>query len=398
MNDQLERSDEILSEDATVTISLAVKRSGSSRSKTKRHSPLFRILICLYAVLLVVGIGFGLYRFNTALKAYQQATPTEVLNQYLHWVETRDFEALFVNGGYEETLLNSKKEYVKRLEQLYAGEPDTITLQEQIRANDEYQLYTVCFDDKPVAVAQLTNTEDGWQITTILEPLAPYTVYVGSDMNVTLNGDNLTLLGVPCTTVSDRFFSGASSADAYPDILQYTISGLLNPPTIEALTLSGIPCSLIADSNDPQILYIRYVPAPTEQETMESVAADMAFQYTAFLAKDAKREDVLANIYPETVLYQQVTDYDNSGFEKHTAYEFQDLKVFNSCWNTEDDFSCEITFQPVYTYKKKTFEGEAVHYRLTLLKVEDEWKLLSLVDVEPPASSENTDKTQTEEP
>lgn len=399
MNAQSERNDPVLSEDAVVTMSLSSKKAASSaKTKRNRRSRWFLIALCLYFVLLMAAVGYGLFRLYASLAHYQEATPTAVLDQYIRWVENNDYEAIYDSSGFEETLLNPKKAYLQYLERIYGGDPDEITLQETLSADPDRRYYTVCFDGEPVNRILLTGSASDWKVTTEIIGEPSYTIYAGAEMRLTLNGDDVTLLGLDFEEIQNTLFAGTETTGIYPSVLRYTIDGLLNPPVIEALTLDGSSCAVTADERDPHVLYVTPVTTDDEKTRLEEQAATVATTYAAFIARDAKRAEVLSYLIEDTDFYKTVKKYDNSKFDRHTAYEFQDLQVLNFSRITEDDFTCDVKIQPVYTYKKKTFNGDPIHYRLTFLKIEDEWLLLSLETVtQEPTSSENTDTTQTEE-
>ena len=122
-------------------------------------------------------------------------------------------------------------------------------------------------------------------------------------------------------------------------------------------------------------------------------ATNAATTYAKFIARDANRNAILALVYKDTALYSALKNFSNYWFTPHDSYEFKDLKVFNHYQYTESDFTCEVSFQPVYYRKNKTFNWEPAHYRITFIKIEDTWKVVSLVPATPINSDSATDDT-----
>ncbi len=380
MNEQKEILENIRSEDAVVVMPAA---DDSPDMIKKKQRPRFLIGLGIYFGIMLVIIGIALFFLNTFLTNYEAATPNAALNQYKEWVRQKDYEAIYKSSGFEETTLNTKDEYLQYLERLYGGDPKEITLRERISTDDTVKQYSLYYDEERVSILVLTQNSDhsGWQVTTQLVYQEPFTIYAGTETRITINGEDIGLLGITTESAQETIFTGTENTTIYPAVNRYVLKDLLNPPEIEALTLSGESCTVLQDENDPYIFRIIHSPSEEEQKTQEELAKTVATTYAAFVARDASRTTLLKYVYKNSSFYQAIRNFSNSWFTAHESYEFKNVELINDIRYTDADFTCEVKFQPIYVRNGKNFEGEPAHYRMTFLKTENEWLLLSLTPV-----------------
>ena len=131
----------------------------------------------------------------------------------------------------------------------------------------------------------------------------------------------------------------------------------------------------------------------------EALAQDTAFLYAKFVARDAKKNDLLKVIHKSSDLYQTILRFDNQWFTGHTSYDFTDVKLLSYSQFTSTDFACEISFQPKYYLGKTEIDGAPFHCRLMFVQVDDEWKVVALTNIieesETPDTSTDASNTTT---
>ncbi len=377
---------DIVSEDALITLPSSPV---TTLSKTKKSPPRFSLGLCIYSICLLLLVVGALWLIGINLSRYEGATPTKALNEYLALVKVKNFEALYESSGFQETLLTTKNDYIQYLETLYKGAPASVTVQELLSPVLAQRHYAVCFDEEPVSTVVATAQGDGWIVSTELIYQSTYTLYAAPDMTVAINGNDLSLLYTPQVPVQQTLFSGVSEIDIYPTVMAYTLEGLLTPPRCMAFTLNGTPCTVVSKEQDP---YKLYVSDPTITAFMEDFAQSVISDYACFIAGDVKRQTMLDHTYKNSSAYELIAAYDNRQFERHTAYDLGEIEITDSLSFTGSDYSCTAALQPTYSYKGKTFKGDPITCRLTFLKIEEEWLLISLENTID-SSLNNTDTT-----
>lgn len=393
MNITEEKPLDIVSEDALISMpaSSTNKSPRPSVKKTRR----FTTGLLIYACCLLLLVGGALWYVGDGLSQHQASTPTKAMNQYLTLVQAKDYEAIYASSGFQETLLNTKSDYIQYLERLYNGDPNTITLQEQLSSDPSVQQYALYFDDKPVSTVYAVFQNGEWSVSTKLNYLPSYTVYAAPEMTVTVNGNDLALLDVPHTQAQQTLFKGLDGKGNYPAVMCYTLEGLLNPPHCTAYTLDGTACTVVSHKTDP---YSLYVSNQTITASLESLVKTVIADYACFIAGDSKRQTMLKHVHKDSAAYEELSVYDNRQFERHTAYDLGDIQITDPLSFTEFDYTCTATLCPTYAYKGETFGGDRLTCRLTFIKFEEEWLLISLENISLSSSDNHIDTTiQTEE-
>ncbi len=391
----------ILSEDTTVTMpALTDTPTESVQRKKKPKKRVFWIGFIIYTVLLCIAAGTVLWILNGALVDYEATTPNAALKQYTTWIREKNYEAIFEHSDFELSLLNTKEEYLKYLARVFDGNPKDITFRERVSLQPEEKLYSVYFDTTRVGIVSLSSRlMDGktrWYVH--LQPVFQndYTLICDSNARITINGNELSLLGFEPEEIQANYFAGLEDASLYPTVYRYTVSGLLNEPSFEALSLDGTPCAITYDEAAAEQVRITHAYAAAETQAQQEFAVDAATTYAKFIARDATWAKIKPFIYKESALYDALRNFTNMWFTSHDSYKFNDLTVSAYSNFSDSDFTCEVKFQPVYTKNGRTFNGEPAHYRITALKFDGEWKVISLAPVLE-TETPNTD-TATQQP
>lgn len=392
-------------EDTVMEVPVYPELEEDTAALKPRKKRLFWKLLTVYFALFIVLTTVGLWFFYNHLRAYEAATPTAALDSYIQWIRDHDYEAIFAASDFEETILNTKDEFIKYLGRLYAGDTATLTVREKSLSADagvadNRKEYSIYMDGKRVCgLTLLKNPEWGetaWSYVTEIQYQPTTTVYTADDTRITINGVDLSLLNLPSTPSQTTVLGGAKDPNALPLVSCYTIEKLLNPPTIEALTLSGDACNVV--QTEPASYHVYYPVADALRTEREELAKNTAFKYAEFVARDAERADVLKLVYKDSDLYSTIRNFSNHWFTGHDSYKFTDVVVSNYTQYTRSDFSCEVFFQPVYTRKKQVIESTPFHCRLTFVLIGEEWQLLSLTQMTTTTESTESTTAQTTVP
>lgn len=387
----------ILSEDAVVTMPVTntpvpPKKESRFRRKRSRFLPflgIYALILCLVCVGLLIG-------FANYLTEYEARTPNKALNEYIEWIKNKNFDAIYTAAGFSETVFNGKQDYLQYFERIYAGSPDEIILRERPTTDQNSKQYSVYFDDKRVDIVNLIPRQDdsGWIVVPQLTYHSDCVVYAAPEIRITVNEQELSLLGITGTAKQTDIFNGLHDSEYYPAVHAYTLSGFLNPPSIEALTLSGEVCKVVTDPKKPNTLLVIAPSSDEKRAEQERLGIEAAFTYAKFIARDAGRNTLLKLIYKKSELYDSIRNFSNAWFSKHDSYEFKNVRVHDIVQFTQEDFSCEVEFEPYYTTEEKTYKGEPVHYRIVFLKNEEQWQIISLTPVADHNTSTTTDNSQ----
>ncbi len=368
--EELPAAGEVLVEDAVVETAIAVQAGRKRR---------FWPWLCVYAVLLLAAAAFGVYRLYGALQAYESATPNSTLTQFLKWIETENYEAMYACADVEETVLNTKAEYLRYLQRVYGGARGELSVR-QSGGTDEQRFYTVYAGETALSdITLLKNPQWGetpWTAHTNITPLSAISVVAEADMRVFVNGTELALLNLPAETVGATELSDIVPTESLPTIHRYTLEGLLNPPQITALTLGG-ESAVVQTEGDTTYRVLQPQNAAV-QEAHEQLAKDTAAEYAAFTARRLAVNTLKKRLYKPSAVYQAVSEFTAFLTPTPTSYTCGELTVSDYSRLSTQDFSCTVSFAPTYVQKGQTVTAETVSYRLTFLAQDDTFKLIDI--------------------
>lgn len=347
------------------------------KRKKKRFS--FWKAVSIYAVLLVAVAAVALWFFHSFLEKYEAATPNAALDRYLTWVDTEDYESIYESSNFEETHLNTKAEYIQYLKSVYDNAED-LSVRQQVTSSDTLLKYSVYSGN--VKLSNITLAKDpagdgsAWYVTTEPQYQEAFTLIASDDVRVTVNGTEIHLLDLKREEVQAELFPTIEEAEiVLPTVYSYTLEGLLNPPTVTALTLNGDKCVVV---NEGQTVRVLSPTADTVKAEEEALAIEAATTYAKFVARDASMTKLLEYIHPESQLYKTIRNFSNVWFNTHEGYDFGEITVSNFSRYSSDDFTCIVSFQPTYIFEGETVNAAPVNYCMTFLQVDGEWMLYSL--------------------
>lgn len=399
MDTRSQTADGILAEDSVVVMPLEsdepTETAAAVNWKPKKdHKHRFWICLLIYFLVLMIAASAGLIWLNNSLIDYENATPNGALNNYVDRLKSGNFEAIYQDSALQETTFNNKEQILLYLSNTYNGNPNDIRLRERVSTDADKKEYAVYYDDTRKGIITVTKTDGRWQITPNLVYLPPVTLIAESDARITVNGQDITFLDIPKEEVQSLVYTGINQTDILPTLYSYTFEGLLNPPIIEGVDLNGNAYTATASNDGAQYALTKVVA--DKQAEYETLAIDAATTYAKYIAKDATRNTLLTFVHKKSTLYQTIRNFSNSWFSTHESYEFLDLKVSEFKQYTDRDFSCDVSFQPTYVRKGKTFKGEPVHYQVAFIQTGDTflmYALNSVVNTAPPETSTSPSST-----
>ncbi len=383
-----EKSTAVQAEDTVIEVPVYSEPPSAPPTKKRKF---IKILSIYFAVLMVL-ITVALWFFYNGLQAYEAETPSAALANYLQWIQDGDYEAIYAASEFEETVLNTKEEFLKYLGRLYDGDLSTLSVREKITSTKERKEYTVYIDNKRVSNLTLIKNpewgETAWNYVTEIQYLPPVSIIAADNLRITVNGVDASLLNLPGKPAQETAWSGMKTTDDLPAVYEYTLENLLNPPTVEALALSGHVYEVTQTSD---YVYEIYQPVAEElRAEREELAQEAAFLYAKFVARDAEKNELLKLIHKDSELYQTIRRFDNQWFTGHYSYEFSDVKISAYSQFTSSDFACEVSFQPKYYVGKGPIDGTPFRCRVKFVQVKGDWKLVELTNIIEESSNSDT--------
>ena len=339
--------------------------------------------LCVYTVLLLAVAAFSLRQLHTYLQTYEAQTPNNTLTQFLNWIETENYEAMYAHADFEETVLNTKAEYLRYLGRTYTKTEGTLSLREQEGSSPDKQLFAVYAGETELSqVVLLKNPawgETPFTIYTVCEPIEEVTIVTQADTRVSVNGMDLALLNLPAVEVQTTEFAGISEGVELPTVHQYTLKGLLNPPQIAGLTLGGETCTV--QTNGETAYYVSHPVSAEELQVQTELSKQVMNDYMQFTARRLSAREFKKYLYKPSELYHTISNFTEYIEPKPISFSCGQFSVSDYRSLTEQDFSCTVQFMQGMTQKRP--EGTVatdslMAYRLTFFKMEDEWKLLSV--------------------
>ncbi len=358
--------------------------------------------LSIYALLLAAVVAVALWFFYSFLDQYEAKTPNAALNNYLNRVAMEDYESLYATSGFEETPLNTKKQYISYLASLYDNAED-LSYREQVTTDKSIRRFSLYSGNTKLSNLTLMRSPEGdgtaWYVSTEITYQEPYHLFVSEDVRLTINDTDVNLLALEPKEVQTNLFPTVDGAElTLPVVYEYVLEDLFTAPILTGLTLNGDQCTI---RQEGQNLYVVAPTAEEERQVEETLAIEVATTYAKFVARDASRTKLLSYIHKDSELYQTIRNFSNTWFNTHESYEFRDITVTQFQRYAANDFSCVDNFQPVYVYEGKTIQAAPVHYRMSFLNIEGEWMLYSLTqtvaDTAGTTDSTTTDATTTTE-
>lgn len=373
-----EIAEEILSQEVQVE-EVQVEAVASAPQKKRRFWP----WLCVYTVLLLAVATFSLRQLHIYLQTYEAQTPNGTLTQFLSWIETKNYEEMYAHADFEETVLNTKAEYLRYLERTYGEANGALSLREQESLSKDKQLYAVYAGEKSLAeVVLLKNPawdEKPFTIYTVCKPIGDITIVTQADTRVSINGTDLALLNLPAQEVQTTEFKGIPEGVELPVVHQYTIKGLLNPPQMSGLTLGGETCTV--QKNGETVYYVSHPVSAEETQLQAELAKQVTNDYMEFTARRLTARELKKHVYKPSDLYHAISNFTDYIEPKPISFGCGQFTVSDHRSLTAQDFSCTVQFMQQMTQKKPegTLASDGLaSYRLTFFKMEEEWKLLSV--------------------
>ncbi len=338
----------------------------------------------LLGLMMFAGVGLAViagvlaWLWNT-LESYEANTPESSVRRYLKQAELGQWDELYESSGFEPTAFTGREEYIAFLQNLY-GEPlEDFTL---VRTAGEGDLsYLLMSQGREISRLELREAPEGfryrWQVRTRVEPLAPVTVQAPEGVRVLINGreaDRSTATAAPAAG-----YEGLPAEVAAPQVLSYTIEGLLLPPQVTAEGEDqGLRYTVTGPEEETEMVFrVEAEPDPADADGYWKAAEAAAKAYAAFITADVSRTELNRYLLPGTPFYDSMQEFYNGWYIEHTGNEYRNISRGELRAVSADAFRADLSFDYVIFRGAREYVYPS-SYRMYFLRTENGWKMTSL--------------------
>lgn len=346
----------------------------------KRWRPRFGLILLAYALLLMIVASFILNSLWDSMESYERSSPSYSVSAFFDTIRDGDFEAVFEQGNYEVSALNSKDSYLAYFRELFDGDLETLSSAEIASSELGIKKYHVYLGEKQLCKITLTeqpeNAEMPWKASIVCDAKHSCTVTAAQETTPLVNGVDISTLGLEPENVTAQYYVGNKTENdpLLPTILRYQVDGLLMPPTVSG-KYGETACDVVKDGEEDN-KYLLYLPISEEnQAQMNALVEKIAQTYCRFVTRDATKNSVLNLLYKDTVFYDGIKSFYNGWYAQHDYHGFENQKLSGLHRFSEKDFTGDISFTYVIKWGRKT-RTYPTENTATFIKVNDQWKVL----------------------
>lgn len=339
--------------------------------------------LLLAAALSAIVIGLGeLWGF---LKSYEASQIYHVTDEIADALNSGDLSLLY--GGVEGEISPYENDELlhKQLSERYTGE---FTLAKNIKKSAKgAPVYTISCGGEPCAFLSLrVRGKDPQYGLELYAADSVSGVFPETDVSVTvtlptgcsarINGTDI-LAGTPCENAPiEEAENFGTRLLQQPEMLTYTIDGLMYEPTVEIFAADGSAMAVERSGS----AYSCGLPV------LDKAAADDAAQfalefsqlYSCYIANDVYFAAVSRDIPEDTRLYTDLKTYEGQFYTYHTGYDFTNEQITRVTQYSAECFAVRVSYDHNVYYSGETFTYPADN-TVFVVKAEDGWQAVSLV-------------------
>ncbi|MBQ9327489.1 MAG: hypothetical protein IJ225_03015 [Solobacterium sp.] len=330
----------------------------------------------LIVALLAGGFAFGGKRYVDSAKeefaAAEEALPESAISAYFAHIREHDYDGIYEDSMIVNPHINSKEDYIARLEEIYEG-VDTSKIEyaglDNTDGSRDYKLY---YDQQFLATLKLMKAADGsWMASTIFSGDLSYIIEVPTDVTITANGVAIGPEYMIQEEVTASNFTGLNDTSSAPKVNVYQLDNLLGAPVIEVTGQSGY--GTLTDVLTGRIFVGKTVNDAELSQTMIDDAEIIA----KWPAQEASLGQVAAVSVTTSDWYSRVSGVQNQWFTAHGTSSFSNQKAFNIIQQSEDSMVGYVTFDYYASNGEvsRTWNGG---YQMSFLNVNGTWKIAGM--------------------
>ena len=322
------------------------------------------------------GLGFAGYtRINNAKKEFAEAEaalPESAISTYFGHIRAKDFDGIYEDSMKVSPHINSKEDYISKLEEIYQG-VDTSDIEytslDNTDGSKDYKLY---YNKQYLATLKLIKSTDGkWLASTVFSGDKDYVIEVPVGLSITVNGVPIDSTYLIAQDKVASNFSGMRDQSEAPRVDIYELKNLLGEPTVEVTGESGY--GTLKDVLTGHILVGKTATDSSLAQTMIEDAEICA----KWPAKEASLGQVGAISIINSDWYSRVSGVQNQWFTAHGTSSFTNQNAFNIIQQSDDSMVGFVTFDYYASNGEvsRTWNGG---YQMTFLNVGGVWKIAGM--------------------
>jgi hypothetical protein len=333
-------------------------------------------LALLIILALAGGLGFvGKTTIDDAKKEFAAAEadmPESAISNYFKHIRANDFDGIYQDSMIVSPHINSKADYVAKLEEIYKDVNLNDIEYAGLDNTDGSKDYKLYYNKKYLATLKLIRSADGkWLASTIFSGDKSYTIEVPTGLSITANG---TAIGKEYMIEEEAVasnFTGLKDTSSAPKVDVYVLDNLLGEPVIEVAVETGY--GTLTDVLTGHIMVGKEATDPTLSQTM----IDAAVTCAKFPAQEASLGQVGAISITNSDWYERISGVQNQWFTAHSTSNFSNQSAFNIIQQSDDSMVGFVIFD-YYASNGEVSRTWYGGYQMSFLNVNGTWKIAGM--------------------
>lgn len=366
----------------------------------KRKKPVF--LVC-YLIFLAACIAVWTYVYfyvDKCLVRYEAAQPERLAEKLADSLKLDGFGSVFS--------LSAAPTRFETEETLYAHydgeirEKEITWQQSRVNYSPHFPSYDFYAEDKLLGSVTLeaVSTETLMSILSVsqwavkeaepvtIEALESLAVTVPQGFSVSVNGIALGTRELTGTAFVPEIFQYAQEYVAVPEMVEYSVSGLYEKPTVEIADAAGTPVKYRESyDNGRTVVTADFIPALEMDSELEGMVLENAERYSNFFSADLpgcqESTKPIADMFPKDSYYLGLADnyrrQDMWMYSAHYAPVFENEKVSEYIRYSDDLFSCVVYFEKnMLLIKTGQDTKDVTHTRFFYGLLDGSWRIVDM--------------------
>lgn len=346
------------------------------------------VFYAIYFVLLAAALSaavIGLGELWKLLQRYEECQMYHVTDAVAAELDSGRLDMLYQAADRNISPYETEDMLHEQLRQRFSGEFSFRKNAKESRK--ERPVYTLRCGDEPVCLMSLkqtgTDPDYGFEIYGV-DRLYGLTPEMNESVTFTIpTGCSVKINGIPLFSGDAHTAEPVAEAEnfggyleCFPELLTYTIDGLMFPPQLEFADSSGAPIAAEQDENGAYAC-----PFPVGDKETAEQAAQFALEfselYSRYIANDAYFSSLSGLIPEHTKLYRDLSTYEGQFYTYHTGYEFTGEKILRTTRYSDSCFAVRVSYTHNVFYGGETFSYPADN-TVFMVRTDNGWKAVGL--------------------